>query len=193
MWMECQASQVVFMLVREFLKEIKTYLSFWLHCDKKECFRLAVYINREPESRFAWTAFTCSMETPRCISPMVSLGFPAIFLAYICKLILYYFKVAKTTSTKMLSGIKFCPTASFTSVSKLKKQSLRSCCCSFVYSYYLLVPVLHAGYLCSYISSPESISSIHRRSISCSTPWMFTCILSSSTKQLWREAPARNL
>ena len=88
------------------------------------------------------------MESPRCISPMVSLSFPAIFLAYICELILYYFKVAnnKKNNTKMLSGIKFCPTASFASASKLKKQSLRSCCvvCSCTY---LLVAVLHAGYL----------------------------------------------
>ena len=35
-----------------------------------------------------------SMESPRCISLMVSLGFPAIFLAYICKLILYHIKGA---------------------------------------------------------------------------------------------------
>ena len=48
---------------------------------------------------------------------------------------------------KMLSGIKFCPTAFFANASQVKKQSLRSCCCSFVS---FLVPVLHAGYLCYY-------------------------------------------
>ena len=56
------------------------------------------------------------MESPRCLNPMVSLVFSALFLAYICKLILYYFKVVnnrkKKTNTKMLSGIKFCPTSS---------------------------------------------------------------------------------
>ena len=38
-----------------------------------------------------------SMESPRCISLMVSLGFPAFFLVYICNLILYYIKVANNT------------------------------------------------------------------------------------------------
>ena len=49
---------------------------------------------------------------------------PEVFLAYICKLILYYFKVAnnkKNINTKMLSGIKFCPTASVASASKFAK------------------------------------------------------------------------
>ena len=45
----------------------------------------------------------------------------------------------------MSSGIKFCPTSSFASAFQLKKQSLRSCCCAFVYL--LLVSVLNSGYL----------------------------------------------
>ena len=49
---------------------------------------------------------------------------------------------------------------------------------------YFLVPLLHSGYLRYY--TVESICSIRRRSRL--TPWLLTCILSSSTKSLWREA-----
>ena len=74
-----------------------------------------------------------SLESPRCISLMVSLGFPAIFFSIYLYINLYCiisrWRTIKKTNTKMLSRIKFCPTASFDSASKLKKQSLRSCCC----------------------------------------------------------------
>ena len=61
------------------------------------------------------------------------------------------------TDTKMLSGIKFCPTASFASASQLKKQTVfcevvhvvRSCT-------YFLVPVLHAGYVRYYTALSQS-------------------------------------
>ena len=57
----------------------------------------------------------------------------------------------------MLLGINFCPTASFANASKLKKQSLRSCC-SFVYLHVLpIVPVLHAGYLRYYTALSQFV------------------------------------
>jgi len=69
---------------------------------------------------------------------------------------------------KMSSGIKFCPTASFASASRLKKQSLRSCCCSFVY---LLPSSCFTRWVSSFIlNSLESICSIRPRS-----RWLLEC------------------
>jgi len=53
--------------------------------------------------------------------------------------------------------------------SQLKKQSLRSCCCSFVY---FLVPVLHAGYLCYYTALNQSVQFVEDRVrlLECSPP-----------------------
>ena len=71
--------------------------------------------------------------------------------------------------------LNFVPQHLFANASQLRKQSLRSCCCSLVY----LLPsscTTHSGYH-RYYTCLESIFSIWRRS--CSTPSMFTCILST--------------
>ena len=82
-----------------------------------------------PVLHFTMSLF--SMESPRCISPWFLWAFLPFFLAYI------WWWTIKKTNTKMLPGTNFCPRAYFASASKLTKQSLRSCCCSFVY---LLLP-----------------------------------------------------
>ena len=75
---------------------------------------------------------------------------------------------------KMSSGIKFCPAPSFANASQLGKQSLRSCFCLLVY---LLPSSYTTRWVSSLLYSLESIFSIWCRS--CSTLWMFTCILST--------------